>query len=59
MVYGFETFNDDKGIIVLQSLKVSHISVIPDRFYESPKLKTWMCELCTLNFFFPNPVTYS
>ena len=33
----------DRGIVVLQ---VSHLWNIPDRFYESPKLKIWMCELC-------------
>ena len=36
---------EDRGIEVLQSLKVSHLSNIPNRFYESPKLKNWMCEL--------------
>ena len=46
MVYRFETFRDDKGIVVLQSLKVLHLSIIPTRFYESPKLKNGMCELC-------------
>ena len=41
---------DDKGIVVLQSLKFSHVSVvIPNRLYESPKLKNWMCELCTFS----------
>ena len=45
MVYRFETFRADNGIGVLQFLKVSHISVIPKRFCESPKLKNWMCEL--------------
>ena len=39
MVYRFDTFRDGKGIVVLQSLKVSHLFVIPNRFYESPKLK--------------------
>ena len=33
--------------MVLQSVKVSHLSIILNRFYESPKLKNWMCELCT------------
>ena len=28
---------------------MSHLSVIPDRFYESPTLKNWMCELCTFS----------
>ena len=51
MVYEFETFNDDKGIVALQPLKVSHLSVIPNRLYESPtaKLKKWMCKLCTFS----------
>ena len=26
---------------------MSHLSVIPDRFHESPKLRNWMCELFT------------
>ena len=38
MVYNFEIFRKDKGIVVLQSLKVSHLSIIPNIFYESPKL---------------------
>ena len=46
MVYRHETFRGDKGIVALQSLKFSHVSIIPNRFYESPKLKNWMCELC-------------
>ena len=49
MVYRHETLRDDKGIIVLQSLKVSHLSLIPNGFHESPKLKNWMCELCTFS----------
>ena len=40
MVYRFETFADDNEIVVLQFLKVSHISVIPKKFCESPKLKS-------------------
>ena len=28
---------------------VSHPSVILNRFYKSPKLKNWMCELCTFS----------
>ena len=35
--------------MVLQSLKALHLSIIPNRFYESPKLKNWMCELCTFS----------
>ena len=46
MLYWFESFRVDAGIAVLQSLQVSHLSEIPERFYESPKLKNWMCELC-------------
>ena len=49
MVYRYETFRDDKGIVVLQSLKVSHLSIISNRFYESSKSKNWMCELCTFS----------
>ena len=30
MVYRLETFKDDKGIAVLQSLKISHVSIIPN-----------------------------
>ena len=40
---------NDKGVVVLQSLKVSHLSVWPNRFYKSPKLKNWMCELRTFS----------
>ena len=46
-IYTVEIFREDRGIVVLQSLKVSHLSNVPTRFYESPKLKNWMCELCT------------
>ena len=49
MVYRFETFRNDEGIVVLQFLKVSHLSVFLNRFYESPKLKNWMCVLCTFS----------
>ena len=38
MVYRFDTFRNDEGIVVLQSMKVSHLSNIPNRFYEPPKL---------------------
>ena len=47
MVYGVKIFRKDRGMVVLQSLKVSHLSDIPNKFHESPKLKNWMCELCT------------
>ena len=36
-------------LLVLQSMKVSHLSVIPDRFCKSSKLKNWMCKLCTFS----------
>ena len=49
MIFRCETFRNDKGIAVLQTVKVSHLSIIPNRFYESPKLKNWMCELCTFS----------
>ena len=42
-----ETLRNYKGMVVLQSLKVSHLFIFPNRFYETPKLKNWMCELCT------------
>ena len=41
MVYRYETLRDDKGIVVLQSLKVSYLSLISNGFYESPKLNNW------------------
>ena len=44
----------DKGIVVLQSLKVSCLFVIPKRLYESLQLKIG----CVNNACFPNPVTY-
>ena len=36
-----EWYTDMKlsGIVILQSVKISHLYIIPDRFYESPKLK--------------------
>ena len=46
----------DRGIVALQSLQVSCLPDIKSiytladmhsRFYESSKLKKWMCELCT------------
>ena len=49
MVFRCETFRNDKGIVVLHSVKVSHLSIIPNSFYESPKLQNWMCELCTFS----------
>ena len=49
MIHRVETFRTVRGIVVLQSLKVSHLSNIPNRCYEAPKLKNWMCELCTFS----------
>ena len=49
MVLKFETLRNDKGIADLQSLKVSHLSVLPDKFYDLPKSKNWMRELCTFS----------
>ena len=49
MAYRFETFRSDNGIVVLQSLQVSHLLVIHKKFYELPKLKNWMRELCTFS----------
>ena len=42
----YTEFRAVRGIVVLQSLKVSHPSKMPNRFYESIKLKNWMYELC-------------
>ena len=39
----------DRGIVALQSLQVSCLSDMYNRFYESSKLKKWMCELCTFS----------
>ena len=33
--------------MILEFLKVSELSVFPNRLYESSKLKNWMCELST------------
>ena len=49
MVYRVEIYRDDKEIVVLQFLKISHLSVIPGRIYDFSKLKKWMCELCTFS----------
>ena len=46
LLYKFETFKDDKRILVRQYLKVSCLFVILDRLYESQMLRHWMCELC-------------
>ena len=39
-------WHTELGLVVLKSL-VSHLWNIPNRFYESAKLKIWTCELCT------------
>ena len=52
MIYRVEFFREDREIVVLQSLKVSHQSNIifpTHRFYVSPKLTNWMCELWTFS----------
>ena len=49
MAYRFETFRSDKRIVALQSLQISHLSDIHKKIYELPKLKIWMCELCTFS----------
>ena len=49
MVYRVEIYRDDKGIVVLQFLKISHPSVIPGRIYDFSKVKKWMCELYTFS----------
>ena len=49
MVDMVEIFRVDKGIVVLQFLKIVHQSVIPGRIYDFPNLKKWMCELCTFS----------
>ena len=36
-------------MVALQSLKSSGLSDLHNRFYESSKLKNWMCELCTFS----------
>ena len=38
-----------RGIVALQFLQVSCLSDMCNKFYESSKLKNWMCELCTLS----------
>ena len=55
MEYRFETFKNNTRTVGLRSPQVPHSSVIPNKLYESPKLKNWMCELM---HFFTNPVTY-
>ena len=50
MVHRVEFFREDRKMVVLQSLKVSHLSNICNGFYESPNLRNWMCELCIYMF---------
>ena len=40
MIYRAEIFREDRGIVVLHSLKVSYLSNIPNRFYQSSIWKT-------------------
>ena len=42
-------YRGDRGMVAPKTLQVSSLSVIPNRFYESLKLKNWMCELCTFS----------
>ena len=42
---GYKIFLTNKGIVALQSLQDSCLSDMHSRFYESSKLKKWMCEL--------------
>ena len=46
MVNRVEIFRENRGIVVLQSLKVLNLFKIPNRFYESPKFGSFDCELC-------------
>ena len=48
-LYRVETIRATRGTVILQSLKVSNPFNIPNRFYEAPKLKNWMCELCSFS----------
>ena len=48
-IYIFESLSDGKEMVVLQFLKISLHSVIPNRFYVPPKLKNWMCEMCAFS----------
>ena len=46
---GSNIFWTNRGIVALQSLQVSCLSDMHSRFYDSSKLKKWMCELCTFS----------
>ena len=52
MVYRCETFRDDTEIVVLQSLKVSHLCISILWVTKVEKLDMWTMHA------FPNPVTY-
>ena len=53
----YETLNNNKGIAAIQYLKILlYLSVIFNRFYESSKLKNWMCKTMQI---FTNQVTHS
>ena len=41
----YTDLRDEKRMVVLQSLKISHHPAISNKFYMSPKLKNWICEL--------------
>ena len=47
--YRSEICRTHRGIIALPSLQVSCLFDVHNGFYESSKLKNWMCELCTFS----------
>ena len=44
-VHRSEICGNDRGMVAL-SCMFQNLSINPNRFYESSKLKNWMCELC-------------
>ena len=40
MMHRVEIFRDDKRIVVIRFLKISHLSVNTNRIYDLPKLKS-------------------
>ena len=48
-VFDIVNLNHIKVILVQQFLKVSHLSILPKRCYESLKLNNWMCEQCVFS----------
>ena len=46
---GSKIFWTNRRIVALQSLQLSCLYDMHSRFYESSKLKKWMCELCTFS----------